>query len=168
MLCREALGWFAGGMSPFRLSRLAEQRGLGFKIDEVNAKILLSAGVDAVLVQDLRKSTTAGVTGDSACPAELAKTSALIRARKFDLAQPTVEKLSNKFPDDASLKFALGLIHQQLEQWDPAFDAYSDARDLAPDSSDVHCRLSYVFYRYGDGDNAIAEARTALSLDPKN
>src|SRR5439155_23988325 len=32
----------------------------------------------------------------------------------------------------------------------------------------THARLAYVVYRCDDGDNAIAEARTALSIDPKN
>ena len=37
-----------------------------------------------------------------------------------------------------------------------------------PDLSDNHAALAYLFYRLDDGPNAIAEARTALSLDPNN
>ncbi len=37
-----------------------------------------------------------------------------------------------------------------------------------PGLSDVHGRLAYLFYRSDDADSAIAEARTALSIDPKN
>jgi cytochrome c-type biogenesis protein CcmH/NrfG len=33
-----------------------------------------------------------------------------------------------------------------------------------PGLSDTHSRLAYLFYRSDDGDNAIADARTALSL----
>jgi Flp pilus assembly protein TadD len=37
-----------------------------------------------------------------------------------------------------------------------------------PDFAENHSALAYLFYRLDDGPNAIAEARTALSIDPKN
>ena len=37
-----------------------------------------------------------------------------------------------------------------------------------PGLSDTHSRLAYLFYPSDDADNAIAEARTALSIDAKN
>ena len=37
-----------------------------------------------------------------------------------------------------------------------------------PGLSDVHSRLAYLLYRADDADSAIAEARTALSIDPRN
>ncbi len=39
---------------------------------------------------------------------------------------------------------------------------------LMPDFPENHSGLAYVFYRVHDGPNAIAEARTALSMDPQN
>ena len=37
-----------------------------------------------------------------------------------------------------------------------------------PDLPENHSSLAYIFYRLDDGPNAIAEARTALSMDPQN
>src|ERR1700735_5729626 len=37
-----------------------------------------------------------------------------------------------------------------------------------PDCPENHNSLAYIFYRLDDGPNAIAEARTALSMDPQN
>ena len=48
------------------------------------------------------------------------------------------------------------------------FEAYQNSQQLMPGLSDVHSRLAYVFYRDDDPDDAIAEARTALSIDPRN
>ena len=37
-----------------------------------------------------------------------------------------------------------------------------------PGLSDVHSRVAYLLYRADDADGAIAAARTALSIDPRN
>lgn len=47
-------------------------------------------------------------------------------------------------------------------------DEYQESEGSEPGFSGTHSRLAYVFYRSDDPDNAIAEARTALSLDPQN
>jgi cytochrome c-type biogenesis protein CcmH/NrfG len=63
---------------------------------------------------------------------------------------------------------ALGTMLRQQEKWDDAFDEVTEATRLMPELPENHNALSYIFYRLDDGPNAIAEARTALSLDPKN
>ena len=54
------------------------------------------------------------------------------------------------------------------ERWDDAFDEITLAAQLMPDLPENHSSLAYIFYRLDDGPNAIAEARTALSMDPQN
>ena len=56
-------------------------------------------------------------------------------------------------------------VNQQQGDWDMAFDEYSSSKESEPDFAEVHNRLALVFYHGDDGDNTIAEARTALSMD---
>src|SRR5207247_10699339 len=90
------------------------------------------------------------------------------RRERYDKAERVLRKMVTADPRRAALRCASGYLHQQQEDWDGAFDEYSDSRDLMPSSSETHSRLAYIFYRYDDGDNAIAEARSALSIDPQN
>ena len=62
----------------------------------------------------------------------------------------------------------LGVMLRQQEQFDDAYDELGWRLRLMPDLPENHSALSYLFYRLDDGPNAIAEARTALSIDPKN
>ena len=57
---------------------------------------------------------------------------------------------------------------RQQEQWDDAYDELTQATRLMPELPENHSALAYLFYRLDDGPNSIAEARTALSIDPKN
>ena len=67
-----------------------------------------------------------------------------------------------------ALHFALGVVLRQQEKFDDAYDELATALKLMPDLPENHNAMSYLFYRLDDGPNAIAEARTALSIDPKN
>ena len=71
----------------------------------------------------------------------------------------------SKDPANGSLHFLLGYIEQQRGDWDAAFDHYTDSKRLEPGFAEVHNRLALTFYEADDGDNAIGEARTALSMD---
>ena len=79
-----------------------------------------------------------------------------------------MQKLIAADPGNAALQFAMGYVHQQQEDWDEASDSYQNSQRLMPGLSDVHSRLAYVLYRADDADSAIAEARTALSIDSRN
>ena len=55
------------------------------------------------------------------------------------------------------------------DRFDEALDEFTEA--VAPQCRrfpETHNQLSYFFYRTEDSDNALAEARTALSIDPAN
>jgi len=71
-------------------------------------------------------------------------------------------------PNPALLHFVLGTILQRQDRFDEAFDEFSESSHLMPGFPETHNQLSYNFYRTEDSDNALAEARTALSIDPAN
>src|SRR5438105_10571337 len=167
--CTELTAWLAGGVSSHRLNQLVHARNIALTIDEAVANTLSTAGADPAFIQSLRTlPTSIPETGVTVCPAALSQAGDLIRRKQYDEAERILRKLVTEDPRSAALHFAYGYLHQQQEDWDGAFDEYSDSRDLMPSSSETHSRLAYIFYRYDDGDNAIAEARTALSIDPQN
>ncbi len=167
--CSHLMSWSIGGIATPRLERLARDRSLAFIFTAHETAALLQSGVDPKLVQSLRlmKGPPSGVQR-SFCRTQLTMVGKLVRAKEYEQAEPIMQKLIASDPNNSALRFALGYIQQQQNDWDAAFDAYLDSRNLMPGLSDTHARLAYVFYRYDDGDNAIAEARTALSIDPKN
>ena len=86
-----------------------------------------------------------------------------------DIGKPSLfcRSLIAADPGNAALHFAMGFVHQKQDDWDDAADSYEAARALMPGLSDIHSRLAYVFYRSEEAASAIAEARTALSIDPR-
>ena len=167
--CSHVMAWVTGGMTQPRIQRLAYERGLDFAINQKETVRLLKSGAEPGLVQNLRTAKLAQSNRQpNSCPAQLAWAGELVHQKKYEQAEPLIQKLIASDPNNSALRFALGYIEQQQSDWDAAFDAYLDSRNLMPGLADTHARLAYVFYRCDDGDNAIAEARTALSIDPKN
>ena len=171
--CTQFMAWSAGGMSSQRLLRLAQQRGISFTLDAPASQLLLTAGAEPAVLQNLRKTSLGSIhsdpgKADAACSAPLAHAAELIQQKRYQEAQSVLRKLIAADPGNAALYFALGYVHQQQEDWDEALESYQDSEDKMPGLSDVHSRLAYLFYRDDDPDNAIAEARTALSIDPRN
>ena len=168
--CTQFMAWTAGGMSSQRLMQLSHQRGTSFILDTETSQSLLTAGADPALLENLRfvARQSTDQSKPAACLASLAHAGELIGQKKYQEAQSILQKLIAADPGDASLEFALGYVHQQQEDWDQALNAYQASQQLMPGLSDVHSRVAYLLYRSDDADGAIAAARTALSIDPKN
>src|ERR1035441_6158480 len=58
----------------------------------------------------------------------------------------------------------------RLSAWfrSEALDEFTESSRLMPGFPETHSQLSYLFYRDDDSEAALAEARTALSMDPAN
>ena len=104
-----------------------------------------------------------------------------MREKKFDDAEDKLRALldhdsdtesislpSDSSTNDALLHFVLGTILRRQNRFDEALDEFTESARLMPGFPETHSQLSYLFYRTDDSDNALAEARTALSLDPAN
>jgi tetratricopeptide (TPR) repeat protein len=167
--CSHVMAWVIGGMPQPRLQQIAHERGLDFVIGQQVTVGLLMSGAEPELVQNLRTVKRAQSNPQpNSCPPQLALAGELVHQKQYEQAEPLIQGLIAFDPNNSALRFALGYIEQQQSDWDAAFDAYLDSRNLMPGLADTHARLAYVFYHYDDGDNAIAEARSALSIDPKN
>ena len=87
-------------------------------------------------------------------------------ARIWTAAEDKVRGLLRDDPKNAPLIFVLGTILRGQERFDEALDAFMESEQLEPGFPETHNQISYLFYRTDDGNDALAEARTALSIDP--
>ncbi len=176
--------WLAGGISNARIERLmqmrAETRTLSVPSTPQCTRALQKAGADSGLIQSLvrpnsersseRKAGTSVACTSSDAAAQIA---ALVHEKKFDEAEDKIRTLLRDGAGDASanqalLHFVLGTTLRRQERFDEALDEFTESSRLMPGFPETHSQLSYLFYRTDDAQNALAEARTALSMDPAN
>jgi tetratricopeptide (TPR) repeat protein len=174
--CNEVVEWLAGGISSQRVAEMADAYGIAFSANaDIRAK-LQEAGAKTELLNKIHFA----VKNDTHCSSEILKVGALVRREDYENAETILRRVlesgnnseRNAFGEnaigDSALHFALAYVRQQQGDWDEAFDEYSEAKERMPSLPEVHSRLGQDFYESNDGDNTIAEARTALSLDPHN
>ena len=162
------MSFLMAGISEARMIRLVRERGISFRVSDDCVKKLQFAGAPTNLITELRAQRV-NAHATSTCSAELARVAKLARGGDFRTAEKDIRAVMMRSSnEDGSLQFALGVILSRQEQWDAASDVLTNAATRMPGSPEVHSQLAYVFYRTDDGDNAIAEARTALSMDPQN
>ena len=158
--------WLAAGISSPRIQRLTTERGLACHLTPQYTAALKKAGADAALIQTLGRKSIATAACSSATPA--AQIAALVRERQLDAAETKVRALLRDDASNPLLYFVLGTILRQQDQPDDAVDAFTESARLMPGFPETHAQLAYLFYRLDDSANALAEARTALSIDPEN
>src|SRR5205814_6378243 len=100
--------------------------------------------------------------------AGLAQAAQFVHEQRYDEAERQIRTVLRADSNNAALHFALASVLRKREQWDDAADEFTESARLMPGLPETHSRLSFLFYRSEDPDNAIAEARTALSMDPHN
>jgi tetratricopeptide (TPR) repeat protein len=62
----------------------------------------------------------------------------------------------------------MGQILQQMEEWPSAEKVYGQVLSEDPDFPEAHTKASFVLYHLGDMDNALSEAKEALSINSNN
>ena len=167
MTCNDAVAWLSGNIPTNRLLQMSAQDGVSFQTSSELSKTLIAAGASTSLVKSFR-SNFGNDQPSSICSPQFLKASAQVRRAEYQPAETEIRKLLEDSPNSAALHFALAHLREQQNDWNEAFDEYSESKRLLPELPQVHTRLAYVFYQMNDGDNAISEARTALSMDPQN
>lgn len=169
----QLMAWLASGVPSSRLVRIMKERGVTALPNKQQIHQFEAAGADPTLLHELANLKTSArrppdKTSSSEIPAFLLQVAADARAQRFHQAELTLRQALSSDPQNAALHFALGSMLSQQELWDDAFDEFIRSAQLMPDLPENHGSLAYIFYRLDDGPNAIAEARTALSMDPQN
>lgn len=171
--------WLAGGISSARIERLAQNRGLSCHATVECTRALQKAGADSGLTQKLLRRSSdrkSSAIASCACSSPAAQVAALVHEKNWNSAEDKIRALlrddagnvGDGVADRALPHFVLGTILRRQERYDEALDAFTESSRLMPGFPETHSQLSYLFYRTGDGDDAVAEARTALSMDPAN
>lgn len=158
--------WLAAGISSPRIQRLTAERGFACHLSPPYTAALKKAGADASLIQGLGRKSAATPLCNRSTPA--AQIAVLVHERQFDTAEDKVRALLHDDAGNPLLHFVLGTILREQGRTDEALDALTESSRLMPGFPETHGQLSYLFYRLDDSANALAEARTALSMDPKN
>jgi len=172
----QLMAWLAAGVPSSRLVRIIQERGIASVLGKEQIRQLESAGADTNLVRTLtalkpsaaaRNSSTLEIT-PSEIPTALVQAAAAARGQRFHEAELALRQVLSSDPKNAVLHFALGAMLRQQERWDDAIDELTQSAQLMPDFPENHSGLSYIFYLVDDPSDSIAEARTALSMDPQN
>ena len=164
----QLVAWLTGGVSSARLVRLVQERGLANLPTHTELRQVESAGAGKDLIRILNLGKMQSAQIGPAIPPALLRANTLARQQHYHEAELELREAVHGDNQNPALHFALGVMLRQQEQWDDAFDEVSLAARLMPELPENHSALAYLFYRLDDGPNAIAEARTALSIDPKN
>lgn len=84
------------------------------------------------------------------------KAGELTQKGQLDQAQKLLEELAAEHPEIPEVRFNLGMIHFQREEWDAAEAAFQKALELRPDSVPAAMSLSSVYEKSGRVDEAVA------------
>jgi tetratricopeptide (TPR) repeat protein len=161
--------WLTAGVSSARLTRLVQERGIAHVFTKEECLQLQSSGADNTFLRALRTAKPArAINPSKPIPSILLKAASAAHSRRYHEAELLLRDLLRNDRQNAALHFALGAMLRQQEQWDDAFAEITESARLMPDFAENHISFAYIFFRMDDGPNAIAEARTALSMDPKN
>jgi tetratricopeptide (TPR) repeat protein len=167
--------WLAGGISSARIQRLAqtrdEARTLSCPATSQCTRALQKAGADAGLIQNLVRQSRdrkSAANASCSCSSPAAQVAALIHDKNFNAAENKIHALLRDGADNAALYFVLGTVLRRQDRFDEALDALTESSRLMPRFPETHSQLSYLFYRTDNAEDALAEARTALSMDPAN
>lgn len=167
--CVQVMAWLMSGVPSTRVLRLVQERGSLQMPGKDEIHTLESAGADPVLVRALSHSgATPGSLSSCEIPAFLQSAASDARSQRFHEAELTLRRGLAGDSKNAALHFALGTMLRRQERWEDAFNEFTVAAEQMPDFPENHGSLAYIFYRLDDGPNAVAEARTALSMDPQN
>lgn len=166
----QLMAWLMSGVPGSRLARIIQERGIANVPGKEPIRQLEAAGADANLVRTLKNLKPAGTADASTAeiPAVLVQAATDARAQRFHEAELALRQVLSSDPQNATLHFALGTMLRQQERWDDAIDEITLSAQFMPDFPENHSSLAYIFYRLDDPADSIAEARTALSMDPQN
>jgi tetratricopeptide (TPR) repeat protein len=185
--CDTIFWWLAGGLSSARIQRLVQTQSddhTSCHATTQDTRVLQKAGADAGLIQSLAHHNSegnpahrpepklaVGTAGSASGPA--AQVAALVHDKQFSTAEDKIRSMLREETGSASahsalLHFVLGTVLRRQDRFDEAIDEFTEASRLMPGFPETHSQLAYLFYRTDDAEDALAEARTALSMDPAN
>lgn len=87
---------------------------------------------------------------------------------QYRQALADLERAIQLDPDSPIAFFRIGAVYRVLERNHEAIEAYTAAIELAPDYASAFNNRAWTYLQNDEVENAIQDANTALSLDPKS
>jgi len=165
----QVFAWLAGGMPSDFLAREIRTRGVTFYADSEFVENAKKAGADSDLASELEKaSQTAAQTelGDSEATRNMIQVAISMKGDEYRSAQRQIRAMLRADNKNADLYFALGRVHEQMEEWDRAGAAYAHAVQFAPNFAYAWGKLSFMYYQQGDAADVRTSAEAMLRLQP--
>lgn len=169
----EVLALIAGGALPDTIAREITVDGLAFRPDDSYLALLKTMDADRKVLGAVEAATvavdrTAEEESGQGLLQHLANAGSLMNAQRDDEAADELKAaLSDSF-QGSDCVFVIGELLRRQEEWEGAETAYQQIMQEEPDYPDAHTKLSYVLYRDGDDQGALAQARDALKITPNN
>ncbi len=168
----ELLALTAGGVLPANVVHDIDTHGLSFHPDEDYRGYLKTAGTDATILAELDKAkidaSASGQKPDQELLQHLSKAAAYMNDKRYEAAiKELTTALDIGFAGPES-GFVMGELLRRQENWAQSAAVYTEVLRKDPDFPDAHTKLSYLYYRLGDSDLAIHEAKAGLEQNPQD
>ncbi len=92
----------------------------------------------------------------------------LARSGSVDKALPIFDRLVQKYPDDVSIRYSLGLSYFFLRRMDDAFAEFEKVIELNPKHANAYMNLASIYESRGEISQAIESLETVVSFDPES
>jgi tetratricopeptide (TPR) repeat protein len=148
------------------------QRGFDLDPPELDLDPEMVDPVDSRVVADTLDSRQ--VAADQVDAEELLDVALdYMRINRHEQATDTLERAA-RFADDEGVEQEAwvnkGAAHAELQEWQPAIDAYREALRIDDDSehaASAETNLAYALWKSGQGEQALEHAERAVELDPR-
>ncbi len=94
------------------------------------------------------------------------KAAALTECERYAEAKATLKRYLSLVPDDAAQWVALGILHSDDEEFEPAYACYAQAEKLEPDSGSLRLNWGVTAVRAGDLKVARQQLKHLQRIEP--
>jgi tetratricopeptide (TPR) repeat protein len=174
---RELVALVAGNALSENVVHEIKTRGLAFRPSDSYQTLLTTAGADDAEMAALKaanidsSATTAAPQSSDPDPLlqDLANAGKLVRAQQYDEAAKDLRDARDlQFNGAAESSFVAGWLLTQKKDYSEAPIMYSNVLQSDPNFPEAHTKLSYALYRTGADEDALREARAALTQNPND
>ena len=160
--------WLLGGISSKRLAGLVREHGVANLPTMAELRQLQAVGADKSLMDQLASGKVQSAQIGPTIPDALLNAAIAAGHQRYHDAELGLRDALSTDDGNSALHFALAAMLRHQDKWEESLDEMAEATRLMPELPENHSAMAYTFYRTDDDQLAIAEARTALSIDPGN
>ena len=169
----ELLALVAGAALPENIVVDIRERGLSFAVDATYRALMQKAGADTRVLAALDSAKVAANkdTKEAANPEvleHLASAGKFMNDGNYPEAAKELKAVYAADSDSPEGGFVMGQLLRQQQRWGEAAAVYAQVLRQDPNFPETHTKLSYLYYRMDEQEDALREAKSALALTPDN